>query len=85
MHGPYLALYSVFICIVDKVYLSNASSYLLQTWSPVLGQNDGTLLISSISYCGDTEFLDHVGYESWSNYPEEEFNLADDSKWEVGN
>lgn len=29
------------------------------------------------------EFLDHVGFESWSTYPEQEFNLADDSKWEV--
>jgi hypothetical protein len=32
-----------------------------------------------------TEFLDHVGFESWSKYPEEEFDLADDSKWEVHN
>ena len=37
------------------------------------------------SYPTHIEFLDHVGFESWSNYAEEEFNLADDSKWEVGN
>ena len=29
------------------------------------------------------EFLDHVGFSQWSQYPDEEFNLADDSKWEV--
>ena len=31
------------------------------------------------------EFLDHVGFSQWSQYPDEEFNLADDSKWEVRN
>ena len=31
------------------------------------------------------EFLDHVGFSQWSQYPDEEFNIADDSKWEVRN
>jgi hypothetical protein len=28
------------------------------------------------------EFIDHVPFESWSSYPEEEFGGADDAKWE---
>ena len=40
-------------------------------------------LFIRLSFSPSPEFLDHVGFESWSTYPEQEFNLADDSKWEV--
>ena len=52
---------------------SHFISFLSPTLSPSL----------SLSLTTPSEFLDHVGFESWSQYPDEEFNLADDSKWEV--
>ena len=32
--------------------------------------------------CQTSEFADHVGFEVWSKYPEEEFHGADDRMWD---
>ena len=40
------------------------------------------LIIHHRYYSLASEFADHVGFEVWSKYPEEEFHGADDRMWE---